>query len=170
MQGIATNDVVGRSGERAARSSADPAEAPALCGLTDPSAMPVLLPELYKELRHRRDTCMKFVVYYLGLCAASIGWVVAVENPIPPPARVLVGIIVLATGGLIFRMLTEHWKTYAETARVIVSLSKELGCFDGLYPERWNHWGEEVTRWPQLIMLLCGVATAILLFSYAWWS
>ena len=125
-----------------------------------------VLPELYAELRHRRELSMKSLRTYLAFCAVAVGWVITVPSPLPLSGRALMAAFTGIAGLVVFRVLREYQRAYYEIAVVIVEVSEKLECYDGLYPDRWRAWGTSRRRWAQWIVVLCGVASALFLVLY----
>ncbi len=135
-------------------------------GYYDIERIRLILPELYAEVRHRRDDVLKIMTRYSAFCGISIGWVVAVDNPISFRARCAVAGILAILGLMVVATIQLHARTYAATARIIVKISDSLGLFGTLYPDGWRDWGNRVAWWPGLGIIIIGLATCIFLILY----
>ncbi len=102
----------------------------------------IIIPELYNEIRHRRDYLMKimsiFGFFYMGVT----GWVIAYQPSVGSlKSLLLTSIIYLTLWGS--HSIFTHIKEYNQTAKIIVALSNKLELFDEeIYPSHWKQWGE----------------------------
>ena len=60
-----------------------------------------ILPELYNEIRQRREHDLKLIALFSSFCAVSIGWIIAVQKPLTSLAIYFVASIILFLGLII---------------------------------------------------------------------
>lgn len=101
----------------------------------------IIIPELYNEIRHRRDYLMKiisrFVLFYCGIT----GWMIAYTPQNGKLKTLLVVFTALLTvWGL--QSVASHLLEYSRIAKVIVNMNEKIGMYeDDIFPASWRSWG-----------------------------
>lgn len=122
--------------------------------------------ELYRELRHRRDTNIKAMTLYMGLCGLVVGWSITLATPLGTEEKYGLATLLMLYAVLSIYHIESHAQAYAQIARVIVNVNSQLGLFDSAYPEEWKTWGKSVPRHSQAAIVVIAITSSVIVLLF----